>query len=934
MKLTNHIAPACKPRRIVAVDAARRKAVAGLTGPRHLRGWIARSLPTLICATVVVLAGNVALAATPTREQRAFDAATAAFADGMWGRAEREFADFAERYPKSALRPQAVLLQAQSQYRMTNSAGAVELLTSNFDRSGPLADEYLFWTAEAYFQDRNYPAASAGYARLVMLHPDSVRAVESVLGEALARSRMGQNEQMIDLLTKSDGVFARAVRTRLPNSLVVRGLLLLGEAQLERRDFGAAEAALAPLAGQVLSAELEWQVQRLRCRILLAQDRAEEAWLASTNLPVLAASSAGPRSQLVAESVAFQVEILERLNRLEEAITVLQSNLAEGIPVERQREALLRIAEFSFALGSVTEARQTLNTFLRLHTNSPAIDMVYLALGELDLKLHAAGVQMGGIVSTNAGITNRLQRATAAFDELLRRFPDSSLAGRARLNKGWCLWESGDPTNSLPLFKSASEQLPPSEDQAVARFKWADAQMAVGDFDGALAGYSSLIREYGAVETIKAKYLERALYLAVRAAVRADKMGAGSEAMAKILDLFPNGFAGDRSLLLAAQSYVEQGDVVRARELFDDFARRWPESPLLPQLRLAIARSHERQGDWLSAVGKYDEWLVFYTNNAARPQAEFYRAWAVSQAGHETNALTQFTNFVARFSTNDLAPAAQWWVADFFFRQGDFENAEKNYKLLFQNWPGSSLTYEARMMAGRAALGRAAFPDAIGHFTNLTSRQSECPPEIWSQAVLAYGDTLMQQASGETNKFARIEEAIRVFGRIHQINATNAQAALAWGAIGNCHLQLGAKDAQSYDSVTNAYQRAISAYQRAINLPAATVTVRSQAQVGIGLALEKMAAAQPAGEQDALLEAALSNYLDVVYEKNLHDGDVADSFWVKKAGLEAARLIESSHQWEQAINLYRRLQTLLPPLRENLEKKIARAREQLNSVGN
>jgi hypothetical protein len=61
--------------------------------------------------------------------------------------------------------------------------------------------------------------------------------------------------------------------------------------------------------------------------------------------------------------------------------------------------------------------------------------------------------------------------------------------------------------------------------------------------------------------------------------------------------------------------------------------------------------------------------------------------------------------------------------------------------------------------------------------------------------------------------------------------------------------------------------------------------------------------------------------------KNLREGESPDWFWVKKAGLEAARLAERLGDWPVAVNLYRRLQELLPPLRESLERKIQRARE-------
>src|SRR6266853_2065051 len=104
--------------------------------------------------------------------------------------------------------------------------------------------------------------------------------------------------------------------------------------------------------------------------------------------------------------------------------------------------------------------------------------------------------------------------------------------------------------------------------------------------------------------------------------------------------------------------------------------------------------------------------------------------------------------FIARFPAHYLAQLAQWWVADYFFRDGKWQEAESNYQLCYQNTnrPGSMLSYQARMMAGRAAFARQGWKDAIQYFTNLTS-DLKCPSELWAQAMFAYGDTLLIQDS-------------------------------------------------------------------------------------------------------------------------------------------------------------------------------------------
>jgi TolA-binding protein len=332
----------------------------------------------------------------------------------------------------------------------------------------------------------------------------------------------------------------------------------------------------------------------------------------------------------------------------------------------------------------------------------------------------------------------------------------------------------------------------------------------------------------------------------------------------------------------------------------------------------------EQKSEWPGALDLYEKWLERFPTNGLRPQAEFYRALANFRSGNSTNAFTLFTNFVSRFPTNELAPMAQWWVADYHYRQGEFEPAEKSFKLLFQNWPASPLAYQARMMAGRAAVGRNDYPAAIEHFSGLPS-DTNCPPDLRTEALLAYGSAQMRLDTGETNRVKNLQDAIEVFETVHQKNPASESAARAWGAIGKCYLQLAANDPRHYSSASNAFQQIVGS-------PHASFDLRCQAKVGLGGVAESQAAQKVGADRVVLLKQALDHYLDAFfYEKLLRDGEQPDWTWVRYAGLEAARVAELLEQWPQALNVYRSLQKLLPALHATLEKKISRAQERLAS---
>jgi len=869
----------------------------------------------ILILPVLLLALPVRAAPSPA-DQRALAAAENSFQLGFWERAEKQFSAAAEKAPaKSELRAQAVLRQAQARFKLGRFTNAVELLSTRQREAGALADEYQFWIGEAQFQSANYTNAAEAYGRLVRDYTNSAYFTEAAYNQALARSRLGDWPGVEILLQEPGGAFQKAAAANPTNDFVTRGILLLGEALFAQKDFAGAEDALRPLAGRKLNPESDWRRQFLQCRIQLANDQPADALAGVPTLRTLAAAS-GNRD-LQAETALLEGGILERLKKYDDAIAAYEANLADNLPVERRRQAVLKIVELLLARNKTAAAAQRLEQFLGQYGKDKAADTALLTAGELHLREYLANPEVN---------TNDLAQARAQFGLILTNYPRSPLLAKALVDRGWSFWIEENYPESAAAFAQAAllDDRTPVETRALARYKWADCQLLLNDPAGALTNYSFVIDNFGSWPAVRDELFEPALYQIVRAGLAAGDLAAATNALGKILARYPGSFLCDRGMLLTGEKLNRTGDPAAARRIFNDAALRFPKSPLAPQIQLAMARAYEEETNWPAAIGEYERWLTNFPEDEALPQAEFSRAWDTGQAGQLTNALVLFTNFVARFPTNELAPLAQNWVADYFMQQGDFKSAEVNYQLLFQKWPPSQVTYEARLMAGRAAMARLGYADAIDYFQKLIN-QMDCPPEFVAQAWFEYGDATMRMESTDTNKpLANIEEAVRIFGKIPQLYPTNDLTPLAWGRVGDCCFQLATTDGKYYTAATNAYQKVLE-------LPSASVTARSKAEVGIGLVLEKLSVQKTGNEAAAMSKRALDHFLDVALAANLRAGELADPFWVKKAGLEAARLAEASGNWPQALNLYQRLETLLPPLKDMLEKKVAKTREHLEA---
>jgi TolA-binding protein len=709
------------------------------------------------------------------------------------------------------------------------------------------------------------------------------------------------------VLESPDGVFQQSLRSGATDETIVRGLLLLGEAQLARTNFNGVEAALQSLSGMTQNPDLKWNRLFLQARLQRAQGRLEDALQTATNL-VLSVNSTNR-----AAGVVFAGETFEQLNRLDSAIAEYRENLTASAPLQYRRHALLRIAELSLVLDNAAEAMKTLQDFLSQFPGDSASDAALLALGELELEQHLSGARTNQVPATN----NFCERARAHFDKLLREYPNSSLAGKALLNKGWCLWSDGNYGASEAAFSQAVSRLPLSEDQAVARFKWADSQFMRTNFSGALNNYHFVTAYYSSVPAVKDHLLEPALYQTTRAALNVDDLQAATNALHKILEWYPDGFAGDRCLLYVGQAFSRLGDTGRARQLFADVEARAPVAALLPEVRLAVARTYERETNWQAAITNYDAWILTYTNHAELPRAEFSRAWDYYQAGQQTNALIQFTNFVAHFPASEFTPMAQMWIGDHYFNERNFPDAELNYQLVEKSGrPASPLTYQAKMMAGRAAVARLSYPQAIQYYFSDLATNMACPPDLRAQAQFAWGDALVSRQS--TNRVQDLKEAILRFQEI-----TNSDLVVpALGRIGECYLLLaGTTNVQYFTLASNEFQQVLNSTNASLN-------ARYNAKIELArMITERLVPLETDDEQKiALLKQGLTYYLEVFFDEGSPEDDrQSELILIARAGLQAGRWAEELKLWRQAAGIYRRLGDLIPNLRPDLAEKIAKA---------
>ncbi len=887
----------------------------------------------LLVLMLVWMPADPAWAQAPSpAESRAFQRAMDAFTDGYFERAERSFQQFVTNFPASPLLAEATLLQAQSALNQTNTARVVAIINGALPRAGLLQDQYRYCLGSAYLESGNYIAAAETFAGIPRTITNSSLLLEAAHGEAQARFRLGDYQAAVDLLRNPDGAFQRAIKSRPADRFAIRGRMLLAEALFRLHQFGPAAEAARALPEELLLPELRWERQYLLCRLLLAERRPAEALAAATNLLSLAIATANRAS--LADSYFFQATILRQLGQFERAAAVQTNNLAETAPPEHRRLALLNLIELKLAQDKSSEAAAMLDAFVAKYPEDSAAPLIALTRGELELKQHLVTATTNAVAPASSPAAapsttpppQPLALALGRFEALLATNTTGFLRGKALLNKGWCLWLEGRVPESAAAFSAAVQTLPHSEEQAIARFKLADASYAQRDYTNALAHYRALTNDYSGFPAVREALFDHALSQTLRACVVIGDEAGAAHTLRALLESFPNSPRADRGLFLVGRELLDAGKPRQARDRFEEFVRRFPQSPRRPELELALTRTYVEEAQWPEALSRYERWLAEYTNHPMRAQAAYDRARAYASAGQKTNAFMLFTNFVVEFQTNQLlAPMAQYWVADYQLGLGQYRDAIGSFQKILENtnWPPTNITYQARFMAGLSAFAAQLWKDAAGekgHFTTLINDEN-CPPDIAARAWFAYGDTLLNGDPPQTRPIEKYEDAKKAFSRIPLFYTNSPIVAAAWGRVGDCYLQMASQDPKQYAEATNAYLRAMTN-------ASAEISVRSQAEFGLASALKAYGdtLASPA-ERAGFHKAAFDHFYNIVIGDNLREGDFPDPFWLEKAGTEAATIAESQKQWTIAIAIYQRLQNVLQPIRPRLEQRIHRVQE-------
>jgi TolA-binding protein len=873
----------------------------------YMRCWAYYLLIALFSVNGVLAAGN---------DEAAFQGAAQALRDKFYERAENQFGAFVTNFPSSTNLSRAILFQAQARHFQKNHDAAVELLRSHFEKAGPIADQYVLTWAEALAAKGDHSGAAEQFGRILKEFPQSSLRLQAAYLQAFSFYQQKNHVRTIELLGPPESEFKKLAANAPQDRFSFAGELLLAEALLSSGKLAEARNVAAALPSIQERPEWQWEKLDALARIELAGTNFQSAFSFITNAASIAEQAQRPRLQ--AQSINLEAEYHRKSGQPANAVSSYEKIAAiQALPIDQRRLAVLKTVEIHSSAGDYTNAIRRLETYLSAMTNEPAADLLSLKAGELWIDFGRILVRGGAPTgSALAAVTNALFKARGHLNTIVTQFTNSTHLGRAHFHLGWSYWEEASLTGEAATFRmaekefrTATEKLARSNEQGVALFKLADAQLTLGEPRQAITNFTRLLSEFGDLPDVKRTVFDNAYAQLVRANVQLGDYVAAEKSLAELRSNFPSGDTTEEAIHHFGHALLNKGESQKARGLFQDFVAQYPASVLAADVRFAEARTFGIDGDFTAALERHEAWLRSYTNHQLQAEVEFQKGVLLDKAGKATNAFSVFTNFVASYPTNTLAPAAQMWVADYFLAQDQLLRAEQSFQRIFQNtnWSSRPVAYEARMMAARTAFRRQGYADARSYLTNLVN-DPKCPAELRPEAWFALGDIFMEEPiTGSTNALHNFVQAAAVFERIATQFPTNEIAVLATAKKGDCYFQMASHTnyVESYSIASNAYATVLT------STASVSAKVRNQAEFGLARVLERMADGRVEKERQTLRKSARDHYLNIIYG-DLEGPQRSDPFYMKLAGREAGRLSEELGEREAAIALYQRLTESVP----------------------
>jgi tetratricopeptide (TPR) repeat protein len=490
---------------------------------------------------------------------------------------------------------------------------------------------------------------------------------------------------------------------------------------------------------------------------------------------------------------------------------------------------------------------------------------------------------------------------------------------------------AGHRERALQLFAALQNTQQKSADLAPAFLEFAELEMEDRRFDDAL----TILNQARGLHP-DAAILERINLLAAQTQYRARRFDTATIAFEQVARS-PSPFA-NISMFDAALGWLQLGDQDRFLADFQGFAKAGGDEKSQAELRfeeglVQAANGDKRATDSLQNFlhdfpqneRASEAWvalaeLAFHASHprmdearkdlaraaeskptaAAEERGDYLAIWIEDAAGgNDVKVIDLAKRFLKRHATSSSAPDVRMKLAEVYYREQDFPNAQTDFEILAEQNSTGPWVEKALFFAAESAMSSMG-PRSLEQAITLLDRVVHLNGELkWAARN--------EQAAIE-RKLGKVQDALALYDEVLKSDARPVEKREALCGKADIFFEIGANDPKNYQRAAELYDQLAADRDGAIHW-------RNQALFKKGVCLEK----------EAEQAAALATFYGVLDEEQ-RTNPPHELFWFYKAGFSAGRLLEDEAKWQSAAAVYQKLAAVGGARSEEAKQRLDRIR--------
>ncbi len=382
-------------------------------------------------------------------------------------------------------------------------------------------------------------------------------------------------------------------------------------------------------------------------------------------------------------------------------------------------EATLRLADSYYGTKNFSDAIDLYDKVFSSSMKENANSFAYYQYGKTLLKV------------------KRYNNAISILRLLQKKFPFSEYADNAQYLIGWTFFQKRAYSQAVREYQTILNKYPKSNLRPVVYYSIGDAYYNMRNYTAAVTFYKRLLDNYS-----ETKYIFDAIngieycYTALGAPEKATK----------IIDDYilrnPSSKFGDKILIKKGEIYFNANMYSKAKLAFKEFIATYPNSSLVPSAYYRIGKSALKLGQFADAVFNLNRVVTDYPNSESGIAAAADLAKIYLDKKEDEKALEVVNSIINKTDKTEKNAELIYYKGLALIDLGRIKEVYEAYNSLISNYPKTIFADKAKLELGILELSRNSFSSAESVFAEIGKRRTD---DVGAKAQYLYGETLFTE---------------------------------------------------------------------------------------------------------------------------------------------------------------------------------------------